>query len=1078
MTQWNSSVGITADNVVGNDRLSNSLREALPKSSPVVIDLDRDGVELRTDTNVFFDIDGDGYLERTSWVAPDDGFLIVDFNADGTLSGTGDSKITQAKELVLPKALGRTDITDLQALALMETNAKFGGNNDGVLNNKDKLWQQLKVWQDKDQDGEVDAGEMRTLGQVGIKEIRLKYDDGTSFADTKNDITIFGNTLLGSASYVKTDGTVVKGGVGDVALSYNSQGWRRVETDLGYEIQFEAGGKLAIAELAGKSSANLNLDTAALDGAIGDDRANSLSARGHSRSVQIEGGKGNDTIIGGENNDMLSGGAGADELHGMGGNDLIFFDADDLAGGKTVHGGAGIDTAYVTGSKGVNLKLLDYGFEAAYGGDGNDRLDGTGLSDDLPIFGGKGHDTLIGGDGDDNLSGDAGNDLINGGAGDDRLFGGTGDDRLNGGTGSDILSGSDGNDTLNGDAGDDLLMGGAGADELNGNTGDDRLDGGAGNDTLNGGSGDDMLIGGSGDDRLIFWQGDDTLQGEAGNDTFALEKGSLSGGFWGWTVLQGGKGNDTLILPDNQGDWEIKKVPGTTNQWQLFRRRADSEVVVVDAQDIEKVRFADGSVVTLSTNTGLDTSDDYKRRNHDNGSGDSNARPGSSFTSNDGSFNGYMGNDYMNAVWHRRSGRNSDGDYMIDWPDASRDDYIRGNSGQDTIVSGAGNDRAYGGSGADVIRGDNGDDQIVGDSGSDMIWGGSGNDTISGNEGADVISGGAGHDSISGDDGADILYGDDGNDTIIGGTGADLIYGGTGNDLLRGGTGADRIYGEDGNDRIEGEAGADILSGGKGNDTIIGGDGFNVLSGDDGNDSLIGGADDDLIAGGTGNDVLKGGNGADTLIGGSGADTLEGGDGIRDLVSYEGSNAAVTVRLEDTTGGETRQTARGGHATGDVLSGFEQVLGSDHNDDIVGSGIDNVLIGGKGNDRILGRDGHDDLSGGEGDDTILGEAGNDRIWGDAGKDHIRGGFGNDTLSGGTGADVFIFAKGFDLDVITDFQNNVDTIQFDYAGITDFAKAKTFARQVGTDTVFDFGGGDVLTVENMTIAALANDMTFG
>lgn len=1033
-SSWDSFTGAMA---AGWDALGNATG-----LWPVIIDLDGDGIEINAAQSVFFDADGDGFKERTSWAAADDGFLIVDHNADGTLSGTGDGNVTHAKELMLPKILGRTDITDLQALALMEKDAKFGGNNDGVLNNKDKLWQQLKVWQDKDQDGEVDPGEMLTLDQVGIKEIRLKYDDGTSFSDKKNDISVLDNILAGSASYVKTDGTVVKGGVGDVALSYHTQGWRRVETDLGYEIQFEAGGKLSIADLAGKTSPHLNLDTAVLDGAIGDDRANNLSAQGHSRSVQIEGGKGNDTIIGGENDDMLSGGAGADEIRGMGGNDLIFFDAEDLAAGKTISGDAGIDIAYVTGSTGVSFRLADHTFEGAWGGDGNDRLDGSGLSDDLPIFGGKGNDTIIGGNGDDNLSGDAGHDLINGGAGDDRMFGGAGNDQLNGGTGDDLLSGNDGNDTLNGDGGDDLLMGGVGADVLNGNADDDRLDGGAGNDTLNGGSGDDVLIGGAGDDRLIFWQGDDTLMGEAGNDTFVLEKGTLSGGFWGWSVLQGGKGNDTLILPDKQSDWSISKVSGTSNQWKLFRKRSDGEVMVIDAQDIEKVQFADGSVLTLSTNTNLDTSDDYRRQSRDNYNGDSNARPGSAFTSDDGAFNGYMGHDFMDA----RQNLITSGGPEIDF--FKSDDFIRGMSGKDTIISGAGNDRSYGDAGADVIQGDGGNDVIHGGSGSDILFGGTGNDTIQGNAGADVISGGAGHDSITGDDGADILHGNDGNDTIIGGTGADLIYGGTGNDLLRGGTGADRIYGDDGNDRIEGEAGADILSGGKGDDTIYGGDGFNILSGDDGNDSLFGGDDDDLMAGGTGNDVLRGGNGADTLVGGAGADTLDGGGGIRDMVSYEGSYAAVTVRLEDTVDGVTTQTATGGHAAGDVLTGFEQVLGSDHNDSLFGSSIDNVLIGGKGNDRILGRDGHDDLAGGDGNDTLDGGNGSDRIWGDAGDDLIIASDGADTIYGGAGRDTYSFSSRTTATAI-DLNSNIHT---GFAAETQIYEVENIIAGSGNDTL--------------------------
>ena len=974
---------------------------------PVIIDLDGDGVEINVNGQVSFDMDADGYKERTAWADADDGFLVVDFAADGKLSGGGYGKITQTKELVLTEIFGLDEITDLQALAIMERNAAYGGNNDGVLNANDDLWQQLKIWQDLDQDGEVDAGELKTLDKFGIRQINLKYDDGTGYSNLKNDVSIFGNTLLGSASYVKTDGTVVKGGVGDVSLSYDAKGWRRVDTALGYEIQFEAGGKLSIAELEGKASANLNLDIEALDGAVGDARANVLSANGHSRAVQISGGDGDDVLTGGDNDDMLSGDGGADHLRGMGGNDLIFLDAADLAAGKTVSGDSGIDTAYVVGSTGVNMKLLDHTFEAAYGSDGNDTLNARGLTDDTPMFGGKGNDTLYGSDGDDNLSGDAGSDYLDGWNGDDRLSGGDGHDTLNGNAGSDVLSGGTGNDSLDGGNGDDLLLGGAGADSLNGSGDDDRIDGGDGNDTLDGQEGDDFLTGGGGDDHMTFWYGDDTLAGENGNDTFVMRQGDIARGYWGWTVVQGGRGSDVLILPFAKSDWWQEKEAGTTNQWTFFHRDPDDygKSMVISVQDVETVQFAGGATMTLSTNTALDTSDDYKRDGHNSYDGDSNARPSGSYTSSDGAFNAYMGDDYMNAIRTAQTGGSENGETV----ELAYNDFIRGMSGGDTIISGAGNDKVWGEFGDDAIRGDDGNDSILGGSGSDQIWGGAGEDTIQGDAGADVISGGSGNDSIDGEDGSDILSGDDGNDTLTGGMGADFLWGGNNSDILRGGTGADRLYGEAGNDRLEGEAGADVLSGGAGNDTLVGGDGFNILDGGDGDDNLVGGADDDMMSGGADEDTLSGGLGRDTLIGGAGADVLNGGSGILDMVSYEGSGARVVIDLEVISGADTLQTAAGGHATGDTLAGIEQVLGSDHDDILTGSSIDNVLIGGKGNDRLNGMDGHDDLVGGYGDDTISAGNGNDRVWGDAGNDTILGSWGQDTIYGGGGYDVIDFS---------------------------------------------------------------------
>ncbi|WP_306047737.1 hypothetical protein, partial [Nioella sp. MMSF_3534] len=157
---------------------------------PVILDLDGDGVEIAIDGDVSFDVDGDGFLERGSWVAPDDGFLVIDLNADGT-RGAGDGVIDQARELGFA-LWGDAGDTDLQALR-----RAFDNNNDGLLNAQDSVWSELRVWQDLDQDGETDAGELRTLADWGITEINLGYDDGSAYADTSDDISIFGNTLHG-----------------------------------------------------------------------------------------------------------------------------------------------------------------------------------------------------------------------------------------------------------------------------------------------------------------------------------------------------------------------------------------------------------------------------------------------------------------------------------------------------------------------------------------------------------------------------------------------------------------------------------------------------------------------------------------------------------------------------------------------------------------------------------------------------------------------------------------------------------------------------------------------------------------
>ena len=55
--------------------------------TPLVLDLDGDGVELtaQVDGNVAFDLDGDQFAEWTGWVAPDDGLLAIDLNGNGRI---------------------------------------------------------------------------------------------------------------------------------------------------------------------------------------------------------------------------------------------------------------------------------------------------------------------------------------------------------------------------------------------------------------------------------------------------------------------------------------------------------------------------------------------------------------------------------------------------------------------------------------------------------------------------------------------------------------------------------------------------------------------------------------------------------------------------------------------------------------------------------------------------------------------------------------------------------------------------------------------------------------------------------
>ena len=183
------------------------------------------------------------------------------------------------------------------------------------------------------------------------------------------------------------------------------------------------------------------------------------------------------------------------------------------------------------------------------------------------------------------------------------------------------------------------------------------------------------------------------------------------------------------------------------------------------------------------------------------------------------------------------------------------------------------------------------------------------------------------------------------------------------------------------------------------------------LVGDGEANTLRGGAGNDRLEGGAGDDTLRGGAGYDILYGGAGADTLDGKGEGTDRVVYDDS---LGVRVSLLLQGQAQQdfeantfgfVANNNEAVGDILSGIEDITGSDHNDWLTGDGGDNRLHGSHGDDRIEGGAGADTLFGGAGNDRLYGSAGADQLYGGTGGDNIYGGDGDDILEGGVGADT-------------------------------------------------------------------------
>lgn len=202
-------------------------------------------------------------------------------------------------------------------------------------------------------------------------------------------------------------------------------------------------------------------------------------------------------------------------------------------------------------------------------------------------------------------------------------------------------------------------------------------------------------------------------------------------------------------------------------------------------------------------------------------------------------------------------------------------------------------------------------------------------------------------------------------------------------------------------------------------------------------ETLTASAGDDRVYGGAGNDVINGGLGKDLLEGGLGNDKIFGSDG------------------HDWMSGAT---------------GFDQIFGGNGND---------RMFGGDGTDILSGGHHNDYLAAGNGNDVLIGGGGADALFGSAGRDVLNGGAGNDVLVGGKNADQFVFARGFDADRIADFKAlDGDMLRLDnalWAGVLSNAQiVQRFAHVTAAGVVFDFGSGDMLTLQGVhTLDGLAS-----
>ncbi|WP_146592436.1 FG-GAP-like repeat-containing protein [Puniceibacterium confluentis] len=382
------------------------------------------------------------------------------------------------------------------------------------------------------------------------------------------------------------------------------------------------------------------------------------------------------------------------------------------------------------------------------------------------------------------------------------------------------------------------------------------------------------------------------------------------------------------------------------------------------------------------------------------------------------------------------------------------DDHIIGTDVADQIWGGWNNDLLDGGAGADRLYGEHGQDSLAGRAGPDTLDGGTGDDTLNGGGGSDVaviavsqedaaISYEGAGVIVESTEGSDFLIGIetihflDGTldlTDVVGGPQDETLIGTEGEDNLEGGPGDDNIFGLAGDDTLTGAGGDDNIGAGADNDEVIGGDGNDLMGGGTGNDQMTGGSGNDFMGGGQDDDTVDGGIGNDIVNGGPGNDLLIGGEG------------------SDAMGGSF---------------GADTIEGGAGNDDIGGGSGQDVISAGAGDDSVGGGEADDVIFGDDGNDFLAGGGRNDQIDGGLGNDTINGGDGDDTMTGGDGADVFVFNffKDGDADVITDFEDGVDS--FRMVGVEN-APGSGLAGKVAALNITDVAVGAQIDYQGHTV----------
>jgi len=960
-------------------------------NSPLVLDIDGDGIEVTklgftsSASKVHFDLDNDGFAERTGWITGGDGLLAWDKNSNGIIDNQSE--------------LFGNSATYSDGFAYL---ASLDSNSDNKITTADANWSNLRVWIDADADGQTDSGELHTLGSLNITEISLNSTALTNTFLNENEVTDTSTFTRNGQIRTISDVWFRNDGVDSISLSQTPiseevyflptlKGFGRIE-DLHVKMSSDTDLRDLVADFYGSWSTAKFGDTEALNDEVKEILFAWAGVDGvspTSRGPWVDARELNFIELLLDDNYLnLSSGTDPSTIgQGQTITENFAYILESFKG-QLISQVAGdifeqpphysVATGEVIGGLLSEDALEDIGIEAATATDPqsywfsfasalNSILDIRALTaNEISALNDAIHVALPSSSWPQ-ISSAAIVQIdpqYTPTAFSDNLGGSSIGESISGGDGDDFIAGYNGSDSLYGEGGNDEMFGGYDTDYLDGGDGDDLMDGGSGNDILSGGNGADILIGGSGDD----W-----FYGGAGNDVFRFA--SVSGN----KSIDDSSGTDTIeflsgINPADvrliKSNYDLMIYVGATDSIWVINQFRDLDNNTNSYGEVETISFADNTVINLLgplTFTGTSAGDAlYGTKNAD------------TFIGKGGydSIYGYEGNDT----------------------------YVFGNEGGQTwIYDTSGNDKIVLSSAfaAEDVRFEAWSNTLI-------IHLGTTHDIFLQNHFYDIQNGTNTYNEVE-----SLIFSD--------GSSVDLL----GSLLFKGTAGGEAVYGTNGADTLNGLAGYDSLYGYLGDDTYV----FNA------------GFEQDVVydTGGTDKIVLDSVFTTENI-------SLSSSGATQTYISFAGYSDVIYIDAQRAVSPNNKieflQFSDGFKA--DLLnyqtwvwgaSSAETTAGTSSADTIFGRGGNDTISGANGNDALHGGSGTDTINGGNGNDQINGGIGNDTLYGDANDDTLYGDDGLDTMTGGTGADKFVFQSGSafnNIDVITDFS----TAQGDKIDISD------------------------------------------